>query len=108
MIGAKPAKRLLELTHRHFGVPTVRAGLRHQEHTLSAVRDGPAHPAFAFAVVVLPGVVEEVHAGVDRRVDDADCLLDGFDQAQVIAAQTDDRDEIVVAAKSAAWNLLWV
>jgi hypothetical protein len=108
VVGVQPSKRLLELALRHVGVSTVRADLRHQEHTLPAVLNGPAHPAFAFAVVVFPGVVKKVHAGVDRRVDDADRLLDRFDHAKVIAAETDDRDEFGVAAESAMWNLLLV
>src|SRR5262249_41816642 len=51
-----------------------------------------AHPLLALAAVVLPGVVEEVHAGVDGLVDDGGGLLQRRRRADVVAADADARD----------------
>ena len=55
-------------------------------------------------VVVLPGVVEEVHAGVDRLVDDAHRLGDGRDLAEVVAAEAEDRHLVGVTAEATPRN----
>jgi len=102
VIGAQPAQRLLELAHRDPGVAAVRADLRHQEHRIPSVLDGAPHPLFALAVVVLPGVVQKVDPGGDRLVNDPDRLGGRPGLAEVVAAKTDDRDLVGMAAERAA------
>ena len=67
-------QRLVELP----GCLLLRAAvdLGHQEHLVPiAVLEGLAHPDLALAVVVVPGVVQEVDPAIDRGVDDVDRQL---------------------------------
>jgi hypothetical protein len=67
----------------------------------AAVGDGASHPTFALAVVILPGVVEEVDPGVDGLVNDADRFGNGLRLAEVIAAEPDHGDAIRMAPERA-------
>jgi len=99
VVGLESPQRLLELPHRDRGVAAVGADLGHEEHAVAAVRNRPAHALFADAVVVLPGVVHERHAGVDRLVHDPNGLANRADLPEVIAADAKDGDPIVVRAE---------
>jgi hypothetical protein len=90
MIGPEAPQRFVKLARRHPGVASVRAHLRHQEDRVPAIGDGPSHPALALSVVVLPGVVEEVDARVDRFVNNPHGLGDRLGFAEMKAAETDD------------------
>ena len=91
MIGLQPLERLVDLTGgRGFGA-TVE--LRHQEHSLAIpVAQRVPHAALALAVVIVPAVVEEGDAAIDRRSDDADALGRILRPADVMAAEADGRD----------------
>src|SRR6185295_16372045 len=81
------------------------ADLGHQEHAIPAVRERFAHDVFRRAVVVLPRVVHERDAGVDRRVRDADAFALGACHRQVIAAETEGRHAYAGRTKGTLWNL---
>ncbi len=74
IIGLEALETVLEFHEGVIGAAIVGAVLGHQERLLAVavLGEGLAHPGFAFAGVVLPGVVEEVGAGIDRFLDDAD------------------------------------
>jgi hypothetical protein len=83
----------------------MRADLRHQEDRLAPIGDGAPHAPLALALVILPGVVEEVDAVIDRLVDDAHSLGHRWRLTQVVAAEAEDGDEISVTPKGTPGNL---
>ena len=70
MIGLETFQRFFELPHGHLFIAAMRADLGHQKHFVAFAGQRLAHPFLAAMVVVFPGVVEEVDAGVDGFVDD--------------------------------------
>ena len=102
MVGPQAPQRFVELAHRDLGVASVRADLGHQEHRVPAILDRASHSPLALAVVILPGVVEEVDAGVDRFVNDPNRLGDGPGFAEVIAAESEDGHQVAMPAKQSA------
>src|SRR2546427_12164318 len=65
------SERLLDLPRGRR--PRLSVDFGHQECSLSiSVPEGFPHPNLALPVVVVPGVVEEIDARVDRGADDAD------------------------------------
>ena len=74
IVRAQTPQRLLELTHRDLRVAAMRAHLGHQEDPVAPVVDRLPHALFALAVVILPGVVKKVNAGINGFVNDADGL----------------------------------
>ena len=102
VIGPQAPQRFVELAHGDRGVASVRADFGHQEDRLPAIGDRPSHPAFAFSFVILPCVVEEVDAGVDRFVHDPYGLGVRFGFAEMIAAEADDRNQVGMPRKRAA------
>jgi hypothetical protein len=102
MIGSQTPQRFVKLAQRHVGVASVRADLRHQEDRIPAIGDGPSHSALALSVVVLPGIVEEIDAGVDCFVNNPHGLGDCLDFAEMKAAETDDGHAIGMTAKRSA------
>ena len=73
MIGLQAAQRLLQLLHGHIFAAAVRADLGHQDGAVALALQRLAQPLLALAVVVIPGVVEEVDAGVDGLVRRSRC-----------------------------------
>ena len=70
-VRSEARQALLELSHRPTRIPC--AALGHQERLLPiAVAQRLSHPSLALALVVLPGVVQEAHAVVERGADDGD------------------------------------
>src|SRR5581483_11416337 len=63
-----------------------------------AVAQCLSHALFAGAAIVIPAVVEEVDAAVERSANDADGLLLGR-RAKVIAADADDGNFLTAAAQ---------
>ena len=106
MVGLQALQRLVELPQADLLVAAVRADLGHQEDLVAPALEGLAHPLFALAVVVLPGVVEEVDAGIDRLVNDGDGFLEGRGIAQAVAAQPDDRDRLLGAPERLVRDLV--
>src|SRR5262245_30216371 len=82
----------------------MRADLGHQEDAIASIRDRPPHSPLAFAVVVFPGVVEEVDAGVQRLVNDSDRGRGRSGLAEVIAAESHDGHRIRCPSERPAGN----
>ena len=89
-IRLQPLQRLLELLARARGGAPVELG--HHEGLLAIpVAQRLAHPLLGIAVVVVPAVVEEVHAVIERGAHDADRLF-FRGEAEMIAAEAEDRN----------------
>ena len=85
-VGAEVAQALIDLGRG--GLARAAVDLGHQEGALAvAVAQRVAHPDVAAAVVVVPAVVHEGHAVIDRGADDADGGLFVPGLADVEAAQ---------------------
>src|SRR5207253_7940298 len=73
---------------------------------------GPTEPGLGPPVVVLPAVVEEGDAGVDRLVDEPGGLVEGGEVAEVVPADAEDRDPLPGLperpAGDLAGNRFWV
>src|SRR5262249_33274976 len=83
--------RLVDLPDR--AVARAAIDLRHQEDLRAiAVAQRLAHAQLAAAVVVVPAVVHEGDAVIDRMPDDADALGLIGRPTDVVAAETDERD----------------
>src|SRR4051812_32077174 len=59
MIGLEAAEGLLKLLHGNLAIPSMRAYFRHHDGTISLAFQRRAKPRLAFALVILPRVVEE-------------------------------------------------
>ncbi len=106
-IRSQPLQRLLEHLHGDGGVAAVRADLGHQKHFVAvAAPQRLAHPFFGSVIVVLPGVIEEIDAAVDRLMHDRGRLLEGCGGAKVMPSQAEHRDLIGMPAEFPAWNRL--
>ena len=101
-IGLESAQAVLDLAPHVLRI--AGADLAHEEALLppfAAVRgEGLAHDLFAAAPVVVPAVVEEVHAFIERGVHDADGFGFVGNVADVPAAEGEDGD---VRAGVAEW-----
>jgi hypothetical protein len=74
--------------------------LGHQKNFLPIpVAQGAPHALFAFAIVVVPAIVHEGDAVVDRSANDADTLLRVGLYPDVKAAQTNRRDSLAGLAQ---------
>ena len=99
MVGLQTLERLVELAHGYRLVAAVRAHLGHEEDPVAPAFESLAHPVFTLAVVVFPGIIEEIHARVDRLVDDGDGFLQGRGTAQAVAADADDGKRLLGPAE---------
>src|SRR5205085_2935801 len=90
------------LTHRDLPVAAVRTDLGHQEDLVTPALQRVSQPLLAPAVVVLPGVVEEGQARVDCLVDEGDRILQRGHGAEVIAAESENRDALARAPERPA------
>src|SRR5579863_4642679 len=80
------------------------ADLGHENHFFSAAAERFAHPLFALAVVILPGVIEEIDAVIERVSYDLIGFILGLCGAQVKASQADDRDIKIGLSELPPWN----
>ena len=92
VVGLQSPQRLFELAQRRPSVAPVRADLRHQENFFAPPTERLAHQLLAVAFVVLPRVVHEGEARVNRLVRDADGLALRLRHAEVVAAERERRD----------------
>src|SRR5437773_242645 len=83
--------------------PSLPVDLGHQESSLPVtVPEGLSHPDLAPPLIVVPGVVEEIDARVDRGSDDADALrVREVRLAEVEPAEADRGDSLAGAAEAA-------
>jgi hypothetical protein len=92
MIGFQAAQGVFQLTHGDILAATVGADLGHDDHLIALAFERLADADLAVAVVIFPGVVEKIHAGIDGERNDLIHFLLVFGAAQVEAAQTHRRD----------------
>ena len=92
IVGLQAAERVLELPHGGAGIAPVHAGLGHQEDLVAASDQRLAHARLAHALVVVPRVVHEGDAAVDGRMDEPGRLPLRLRQAEVPAAERQNRD----------------
>src|SRR6267378_4467457 len=100
-VGLKSAERRIQLSHRLFFRPSVDLG--HQENLVPvSVAQRFSHSDLARAAVVVPGVVHEVDATIDRAPNDskAELLVYGR-QAEVPAPESDRGHSFSGASKNA-------
>src|SRR5439155_16083937 len=74
MIGLQTAQRFIDL----FGDGGTSAAidLSHEKDPLPiAIAQGPAHPFFAAAIMIIPTVVHEIDAAINRLTDDQNAFL---------------------------------
>ena len=91
MVRLKALQRLVKLLHGHVLAAAVRADFRHEKDLVALALERGAHPFLAAALVIFPGVVEKVHAGVDGFVRDLDGVVLGRRVAEAETADADDR-----------------
>ena len=103
MVGLEAPQRLFQLLPgRRLGVAV---NLGHQEGFLPvALAEGFAHADFALAAVIVPAVVEEVDAVIERAPDDTDAFLLVGLHPEVISAKTDHGHLLARAAEGAHGN----
>ena len=89
-VGSEPLERLLELCGGGHLRPTIE--LRHQEGfaSIPIAERGP-HSLFALATMIVPAIVEEVDSPVDRGAHDPNRLVVGLRDAEMGAAEADER-----------------
>src|SRR5262249_58813533 len=73
--------------------------LGHKEDFVAPSFEALAHPILGFAAMIFPAVVEEGDAAVDGLLDDADGGLDVGGVAEMVAAEAERGNVIVVAAE---------
>src|SRR5437773_6400028 len=97
----EPPERLLDLPGGRR--PRLPVDLGHEEGSFAvAVPEGLSHSDLAPPLIVVPRVVEEIDARVDRGADDADALrLREVRLAQVEPAEADRGDPLACAAEAA-------
>ncbi len=89
MIGLQTAERFVQHAHGDVLIAPMRADLGHQDHLVAFPLERVAEPHFTFAVVIIPGVVEEVDSGIDRFGNDAVGDVIAFRAAQMVSADAD-------------------
>src|SRR5262245_8098039 len=98
VIGLQPAQRLVDLSR--CGLPRAAIDLRHQEDLRAvAVAQRLAHAQLAAPVVVVPAVVHEGDAAIDRVPDDADSLDLVGRAADMVTAEADERHLLARSAE---------
>src|SRR6267143_466753 len=106
VVGLEAAKRFVELHGGGFFGLAVDFG--HEESLLAvAVAQRLAHADFAGPVVVVPAVVEEVDAAVERGADDADGFLFIGLNTEMPATQANHGDAFAAAAEPAIGNAVF-
>jgi len=106
MVSVCRRQRLVDLAGGALAAAGVKLG--HQEGFFAvSVAQGFAHADFAGAVVVVPAVVEEVDAFIERGADDADAFLLVLLAAEVVSAQADAGDVLSGVAQGAVGNAVF-
>src|SRR6185437_7823182 len=87
----KAFQRLIDLARRSLFGTAIEFG--HQERLPAiAIAKRLPHADLALAVVVVPAVVEEIHAAVESRANNTDAFLRVLRTADVMAAEPDRRN----------------
>jgi hypothetical protein len=92
MIGFETAQGLFEHLHGDFLVAAVGADLRHEHRFVSSSAESVTKPFFTLAVVILPGIIEEIDAGVEGLLHDAGGFLQILGRCEMEATDPKDGD----------------
>src|ERR1022692_2782982 len=99
VIRLQSPQRFIYLPGRRVLRPAIE--FSHQEHLLPVpVTERKPHAPLAFPIVVIPAVVHEGDAAVDRTADDANPFVWVLRATDVMAAQPDHRDSFVGPSES--------
>ena len=99
VIRLQSSQRFIDLAGRGVLRPAIE--FRHQEHFLPIpITERQPHAPLAFPIVVIPAVVHEGDATVDRSADDANPFVRILRATDVMAAQPDHRDSFVGPSES--------
>src|SRR5580704_10957305 len=102
MVGLIPSQGVFEHVHRQFSASSVRADLCHQEDLVAAnAPECPAQDGLRLAVVILPSVVEESDAGVDRLVNELHRFVQGRHIAEMMTTHSNSRNAHILASEFA-------
>ena len=82
------------------------ADLGHEEDLVAPTKECVAHPILALAVVVFPGVVKKVHAGVDGLFNNGNGFLARRGVAQAVAAHANDGNALLRTPERLARDLV--
>ena len=88
VIRLQSAQRILELAHGNVLAASVRARLGHQDDLLAHTRESDTHALLRAAIVIIPGVIEEVYARVHGFADNARALILRGCEAEMPAADS--------------------
>src|ERR1051325_955470 len=103
MVCLQTPQRFFELAERRLAVASMRAHLGHEKDLMpSSAFERASEQLFAASLAILPGVIHEGDAAVNRFVHDADGLAHALDRPQMIAAQAQRRDLLPCAPERAA------
>src|ERR1700691_1928012 len=74
MIGLQTSQRFFKLAHGDILVTPMRTDLRHNDGAVPLALERATQPLLAQALMIFPGIVEEVDAGIQSLIDN----LGGF------------------------------
>src|SRR5262245_53966681 len=103
-VGTKAPQALLEILFRAFVIAL--AVFRHEKNLIAPSAGGKSltHPLFRTAVMVVPGVIEEVNPLVDGRMHNLNRFVFFLDGSDVPATQAENRYPFLGTTKHASWN----
>src|SRR6266852_8811057 len=102
-IGLEAPQRLVNLAGCAFAGAGVKLG--HQESLLAvSVAQGLAHADFAGAAVIVPAVIEEIDAFIERGANDANAFLLVALTAEMVSTQADAGHVLAGVAQRAVGN----
>ncbi len=104
MVGLEPLEGFLEHLHGDTLVAAVGANLGHQHDAVALTLERGAEPLFAGAIVIIPGIVEEVNAGIQGTIDDSFGLALVFRRPEMVSADSDDGNLHARAAQGSLRN----
>jgi len=85
-------------------IPAMGTDLGHENHPIALAAERRAQAFLADALVVFPGIVEEIDSGVDRHTDDPIHFILAVGRPQVVSADAKDRGLDDRAAQGTAWQ----
>src|ERR1700676_611839 len=88
MISLQASQRFFKLAHGDILVASMRTDLRHHDGAVPPALECATQPLLAQALMIFPGIVEEVHAGIQRLIYDLGGFSLAVHRAQVISANS--------------------
>ena len=88
MIGLQAGQRFFKLAHGDILVAPMRTDLRHHDSAVPLALECATQPFLAQALMIFPGIVEEVHAGIQGLIDNLGGFSVAVRRAQVVSANS--------------------